>query len=286
MMTAATDTSVRDPSLIELKSHPPREGDGWCCWTGRGQTFRVDWFEATRPGSRTAVASAWEALVLVPAATAWIHHGGRRIETAGKAVAIVPAGGFEVELTPGGPCIVLTSLGPGENVAAINAGAYADPDARILPCEPAYRRRTGSDTVRVLAIADVTAPADKPRLKMLQTATLSINWVEYDGPRNRAALSPHAHSRFEQGSLGISGRFVHHLRVEWGSDANLWQDDRHAELAPPSLMVVPAGLIHTSEGVGPGHHLLIDIFSPPRADFRAKGWIANADDYDAPEDVQ
>jgi hypothetical protein len=285
-MTTATETSVRDPSLIELKAHPPHEGDGWRCWTGRGQTFRVDWFEATRPGARAPVASPWEALVLLPGAPAWIHHDGRRIEAVGNGVAIVPAGRFEVEPAPGAPCIVLTSLGFGDDCPAINVATYSEPDPRILPCEPAYRRRSDPELVRVLPIAEVMAPPEKPRLKMLQTATLSINWVEYDGPRNRAALSPHAHSRFEQGSLGISGRFMHHLRTEWGADANQWQDDRHVELAPPSLMVVPVRLIHTSEGIGPGHHLLIDIFSPPRADFRAKGWIANAGDYDAPEGAE
>lgn len=286
MPPTIAESSVRHPSLIELTAHPPHEGDGWRRWTGRGQTFRVDWFEATRPGARAAVASPWEALVLVPQAAVRIHRGGQRIDAAGHAVAIVPPGGFEVEPAPGAPCIVLTSLGPGDDGPAINADAYRDPDPRILPCEPAYRRRGDADRVRVLPIAEVRAPADKPRLKMLQTATLSINWVEYDGPRDRAALSPHAHARFEQGSLAIAGRFVHHLRVEWGSDANQWQDDRHAELGPPSLMVVPVRLVHTSEGIGPGRHLLIDIFSPPRADFRAKGWIANADDYDAPEDAR
>ena len=126
---------------------------------------------------------------------------------------------------------------------------------------------------------EVSAPADNPRLKFLQTQTLSINWVEYQGPRNRAALSPHAHSDFEQGSLALAGNFVHHLRAPWGPDANAWQDDRHEAMGSPSLLVVPVELIHTSEGVGPGHHLLIDIFCPPRADFIAKGWMANASDY-------
>ena len=71
--------------------------------------------------------------------------------------------------------------------------------------------------------------------------------------------------------------------MQWGENAQFWQEDRHARLASPSLMVVPVGLVHTSEGVGTGHHLLIEVFSPPRADFIAKGWIANAGDYAAPE---
>ena len=280
-MTAA----VRNPTLLELKSAAPRRGDGWQCWTARGQAFRVDWLEASRSGARVRIDSPWEAMMVVPDAPAAIHRDGRRTETVPGSVAIVPAGGFAIAPAPGAPCIVLTSLRAGDASDAINADAYREPDPRIMPCEPAYRPRRGGDTVRVLPIAAVRAPADKPRLKMLQSATLSINWVEYEGPRDRTALSPHAHTDFEQGSLGIVGSFMHHLRVEWGPDATQWQDDRHVRLESPSLMVVPVRLTHTSEGVGPGRHLLIDVFSPPRADFRARGWIANAGDYDPPEGV-
>ena len=44
-------------------------------------------------------------------------------------------------------------------------------------------------------------------------------------------------------------------------------------------MLVPINLIHTSEGVHNEHHLMIDIFSPPRRDFIAKGWVENAAGY-------
>ena len=117
---------------------------------------------------------------------------------------------------------------------------------------------------------------------MFQSETLSINWAEYDGPRDRAMLSPHSHDDFEQGSLGLQGDFVHHLRWPWGRNSNLWRDDQHVQLGSPSLMVVPPQVIHTTEGVGPGRHLLIDVFSPPRSDFIAKNWIFNASHYAAP----
>ena len=90
-----------------------------------------------------------------------------------------------------------------------------------------------------LALADIKAPADKPRLKMLQTDTLSVNLVEYEGVRDRTALSPHSHADFEQGSLAIAGGFVHHLRVPWAADANLWRDDEHLVAPSPSLVVIP-----------------------------------------------
>ena len=48
----------------------------------------------------------------------------------------------------------------------------------------------------------------------------------------------------------------------------------------PSVAVIPVHLVHTTEGVGPERHLLIDVFSPPRRDFIAKGWVANAGNYE------
>jgi hypothetical protein len=58
------------------------------------------------------------------------------------------------------------------------------------------------------------------------------------------------------------------------------------KLAPsPSVLVIPPELIHTTEGVGLGHHLLIDIFAPPRRDFIAKNWVFNATDYRDPREV-
>jgi hypothetical protein len=47
--------------------------------------------------------------------------------------------------------------------------------------------------------------------------------------------------------------------------------------------VVPPELIHTTEGVNGGHHLLIDIFAPPRRDFIAKSWMLNASAYRDPQ---
>jgi hypothetical protein len=108
---------------------------------------------------------------------------------------------------------------------------------------------------------------------------MSLNWVDYDGPRDRKSLSPHFHEDFEQASLAAAGNFVHHLRVTWGSDADEWRDDVHMGARSPSILIIPPGLIHTSEGVGPGRHLLIDLFTPPRRDFIARKWMLNSSEY-------
>lgn len=285
-MPLSTPDAVRQPSLLD----PTRNGaalnaaipDGIGQWTGRGQNFAVNWTRAGTEGAHTHIDSMFETMVLVLDAAVAIAGEGQRAEAAPRNICLLPPGAWTLQLAPGATCVVLSSLPAGHDAGALNEDAYADPDPRIVPVGAPYRPVRDADRIRMLPIDQVSASPDKPRLKMLQSATLSINWVEYDGPRNRQALSPHSHTSFEQGSLALAGDFEHHLRVEWGPDADAWQDDRHVKLGSPSLMVVPVQIIHTSEGVGPGRHLLIDVFSPPRADFIANGWVANSGDYAAP----
>lgn len=274
-----TTTPVLPPTLLDFSAEcaAPRAA----AWDARGQNFHVTWRRAGAEPLRLDTASADELMLIVLDAPVDIESEGRApVNAPARTIAILPAGTWRLVLAPQATCAVLRSLrAPDADGSARNAAAYREADPRIVSVGTPYRALRDADAVRLLPIEQVQASKDKPRLKMLQTATLSINWVEYEGPRDRSALSPHAHSSFEQGSLGLAGDFVHHLRTPWGPDAGLWQDDRHAALASPSLMVVPVNLVHTSEGVGPGHHLLIDIFSPPRADFIASGWVFNAADY-------
>ena len=222
-------------------------------------------------------------MVLLPDVGATIEGGARSVDLKARSVAIVPAGEFWIQLAGAGTCCVLKSnSGETDGAAVANRATYAKADPRVAPFGPPYLRRADHGAIRVFDIDAVQAPKDNPRLKMLQSATMSINWVEYDGPRDRKALSPHSHKDFEQGSLALAGEFRHHLRVEWGSNANLWQDDLHVAASSPSVLIIPPEIIHTSEGVNGGRHLLIDIFSPPRKDFIAKNWIANASEYQAP----
>ena len=269
----AHPNAVRQPSLLN-KPHPSQ-------WTGRGQNFAATWIYAGSEGSRTHVESADEIMLLVQDAAIRISGNGKAADAPARSICILPAGQWDVSLEPKATCVVLTSLREGATAHAINESAYAPRDTRIAPVGTPYKVLRAGSEIRIFSIDSVSASKDKPRLKMLQTATMSINWVEYEGPRDREALSPHSHKSFEQGSLALAGDFTHHLRVEWGENANLWQEDKHAVLNSPSLLVVPVQLIHTTEGVGEGRHLLIDIFSPPRADFIAKGWVANSGDYEA-----
>lgn len=209
-----------------------------------------------------------ETMVLLLDVGATIDGTAPTCDAPARAVCILPPGQHVVRRAAPGTCVVLRG----------DPEPAADRDPRLVMPVP-HRRRDDNGTVRVHAVDNLPLTGASGRLRMLQSSTLSINWVEYDGPRDRSTLSPHSHRDFEQGSLALRGDFVHHLRTPWGPDADRWQDDEHLAASSPSLLVIPAEVEHTSEGVGNGPHLLIDVFSPPRADFIAKGMVANAGDY-------
>ena len=278
-MNGSTDVT-RELGMIEFHEHAAESVAGAKRWLARAQNFIVEWIEAGATDSVVHFSSAYETMVLVFGTAARLSCGLQTAQAQPRSVCIVPPGAASVRLHVGGTCAVLASqrndLG-GRTV--LNDTTFAEPDGRITPSLPPFRRLDPSTTITVVPIDSFAAPANNPRLKMLQSETLSINWVEYDGLRDRRALSPHSHADLEQGSLAVAGHFVHHLRQSWGKNADLWREDRHLQVGSPSLMLVPINLIHTSEGVHNEHHLMIDIFSPPRRDFIAKGWVENAAGY-------
>ena len=276
---------TRELSMIEFHRHAPADNGGARRWLTRAQNFSVEWIEAHQDGAEVHCCSAHETMVLVFDQAAQLLHGqATGAQAPPRSVCIVPAGTVTVRMAAGGICVVLASERDDQSGrAGLNAAHFEQHDTRITPSTPAFERRSATASVQVIAIDSFAAPANNPRLKMLQSSTLSINWVDYDGPRDRRTLSPHSHADLEQGSLAVAGHFVHHLRQTWGKNADVWRDDQHLEVGSPSLMVVPVNLIHTSEGVHEGHHLLIDVFSPPRRDFIAKGWVHNAADYLDPQ---
>nr|WKF56358.1 hypothetical protein HUO10_000813 [Paraburkholderia busanensis] len=268
-MTTSTETGVRGTAVYDLAPGA----------VARGQNFFVQWLQGD--GAAFNATSPREMFLLLPEDGAEVRVGdGPARQVPGRSVCVVPAGDVSVRPAQGGRAVLIASARADLAAdAACNAGDYEVPDARIVSSDAGYRRTHGVGELQIIGIDDITPPADKPRLKMLQTDTLSINWVEYQDARDRSKLSPHSHAEFEQGSLAIEGHFIHHLRVQWGPDANAWRDDEHLEAGPASMIAVPVQLIHTTEGVGAGRHLLIDVFSPPRHDFIGKGWVANAADY-------
>lgn len=250
----------------------------------RGQNFLIEWFEASQ-ATTLDYSSSDETMVILFDTSGTISGEGRNANAPRRSLSIVPAGAYEVSIREAGRGCILSTERKDTPPAALNAASYRTPDPRVAAVGPSWQHTSSAHDIRVFEIDRMNAPADNPRLKMLQSATMSINWVDYDGPRDRAALSPHSHADFEQASLAVAGDFMHHLRVPWGKDANAWRDDEHKLAGSPSVLVIPPDLIHTTEGVGAGHHLLIDVFAPPRRDFIAKNWVLNAADYRDPRKV-
>lgn len=278
---------VRERLFTDFARLPPEALGAHRHWLARAQNFWLEWIafgDGTGEGGATRVfESDCEMLLIAPRGVLHVSAADPAVAAADvppHTVAILPAGRYAVAGAASAACALIASQRAdlaGRRV--LGEAAYEIPDPRIVPTGRPYRRTARAGRIQVLDIDAIQASRDWPRLKMLQTETLSINIVEYAGPRDRAALSPHAHADFEQGSLAIAGDFVHHLRVPWGSDAGRWRDDEHLPAPSPSLLVVPVEMIHTTEGVGRGHHFLVDVFSPPRHDFIERGWVYNAGDY-------
>lgn len=252
--------------------------------SARAQNFFIEWLSAGAGAPAFELSSSDEAMLLTFDGGAKISRAGSVTEVGSRSLAVLPAGVCSVALEAGRACILSTSRAA--VTSPLNAASYDTPDKRVAPVGSAWRRTGDPERIQVFDIDRVKAPADNPRLKMFQSATMSINWVDYDGPRDRTKLSPHAHADLEQASLAVVGRFVHHTRVAWGNNANVWRPDRHLPADSPSVVVIPPEIIHTTEGVGPGHHLLIDIFAPPRRDFIARNWVLNSHEYADPSQAR
>lgn len=279
----ASDDRVRERGFGDFSTLAPESIGPHRHWLMRAQNFWVEWIEFGEGDGAPSFDSPFETLLLATGAALHVSPADPAVPAAdvpAHSLAILPPGRYAVAGQARAACALIASQrGDLDGRRVLNSQAYATLDGRVVPAGRPYRRKKPSARIEVLDIDAIMASRDKPRLKMLQTETLSINIVEYRGPRDRAALSPHAHAEFEQGSLALSGDFVHHLRVPWAADADQWRSDEHLAAPSPSLLVVPVEMIHTTEGVGDGHHFLLDVFSPPRADFIDKGWVFNAPDY-------
>jgi len=111
---------------------------------------------------------------------------------------------------------------------------------------------------------------------------MMVPYARFLEPRDETALSPHSHADFEQGSIALEGDWLHHLRVPWTVNRRDWRPDRHLKVGSPSTTIIPAGVIHTSQGIAGEGMRLIDVFAPPRVDFSERGLVDNAADYPMP----
>lgn len=280
--TVDPTTPIKPSQWIEfLDSEPttvtPR---GSRTWIARAANLVIAYTDA-RAGdefARTQHPDEYTVLMYSDSAAVHVTAGSETADVAEEAFVVIPPGNSAVRAESDGVIIRLFSTVADDlRAAALNADAYADPDLRAAPLAP-WPDPVGGFRLRVYRLADT--PITEGRFgRIFRTTTVMVNFLaEEPQPRNARKLSPHHHDDFEQISLGVKGRFVHHIRYPWGPDSTQWREDEHREIGTPSICIIPPPTVHTTQGVG-AHQQLIDIFAPPREDFSASGWVLNADDY-------
>lgn len=288
-LAAATPTVVVDPSTpikrsqwIEFLALEPTEvaPNGSRTWNARAVNLVLSYTEAKAGDifSRTGQPDEYAVLMYSDSAAIRVAAGGESAEIAEEAFVVVPPGDSTVEVVADGILIRLfSSVAEDLREGSLNAVDYAEPDLRAAPLVP-WPDPVGGFALRVYPLAD--HPIAEGRFgRIFRTTNLMVNFLaEEPAPRDKHKLSPHFHDDFEQISLAVKGTFVHHIRYPWGPDSAQWRPDERREIATPSICIIPPPTVHTTQGIGE-HQQLIDIFSPPRDDFSASGWVVNADDY-------
>jgi hypothetical protein len=249
----------------------------------RGQHFVVAYTEAVDLTSLSRPEQPDEYMVLVPdrQGKVRIHVEDGVTDVDGSHLVVVPPGASTITSAPGRIVRIFTSQSPDLVRRCINAASYAIPHRYVGSFDP-WPSPSGGFHLRVY---DLNVPNQQGRFgRIFRCTGLMVNvlypWL---GPRDASRLSPHHHDDFEQGVLALEGEYIQHHRWAWTPDRTEWREDQHTTVTSPSLLVIPPPAIHTTQAVGEGINQIVDIFSPPRADFsQLSGWVLNADDYPAP----
>ena len=243
-------------------------------WIMRSGNFVVS-FAKCVAGEKLNRDNIDEHFLYLPEGAAQIKIDGQvSILKAGE-VAIIPPGKSEIIATEAALLIrIFTNKNQDLLQKSINKEIYQD-GAPEISKPISWPDPIGGFKLRVYSLSDY---ADRP-MRMFRTKDLMINIFDFQGPRDTKALSPHHHDDFEQGSLAITGDWVHALRYPWSKNLADWRDDEHLQIKSPSLLIIPAKVIHTSRPVTEGNNQLLDIFSPPRMDFAKLNWVCNSDEY-------
>ncbi len=261
-------------------------------WITRGGNFAVCYSEVAAGAVLARRNDAEESMVILPpgGATATIAAGGVTVEAGNNSLTIMPPGDSRITATADGVIARIFSRAAADIMdMASNRTAYADGAPELAPPDPWPAPYDGF-RLRHYPLAPYARP-DGPRIqpRAFRSTNMLVNvFVHYRTRRGNNGLSPHWHDDFEQASLCLSGTWVHHMRYNWGADASRWWPDDHSEMATPSVIIIPARAIHTSQDVGVDgpESSLYDIFCPPRLDFAAKkGFCINEDEYPLPADA-
>ncbi len=278
----AVPTEFADVKHVKMYELSPCESAlGTKTWWMRGQNFFLAYSEAVDGEQFERKGQKDEYVVLLPDqdSEAVVSWNGQEFRVQGYSLIVVPHGYSQVTLTKGGRVVRLFSVRNDDlKELPLNKSDYLNSDPNVAAFEP-WPESIDGPAVRVYCL-DV--PQEEGRFgRIFRCSTFMVNVLyPYDGPRDPSKLSPHAHDDFEQCSLVLEGEFVHHLRWPWTTDKTKWRPDNHEHCSAPSVSIMPAGVIHTSEAVGAGTNWLVDIFCPPRLDFsKQPGWVLNEKEY-------
>lgn len=288
-----SELSSRKSSKVVFHDIPPQEtsaDDKAKTWITRGGNFAVTYSEVEAGAVLERENNPEEYMVILPpdGTTATIEAGGKTIEAKPDSLTIVPPGPSKVTATSNGViCRIISKAADDVIAKASNAAAYADGGPELAPVDLWPEPKDGFK-LRYYDLTPYFDPAgERIQPRCFRSTNMLVNlFGYYTTRRDTTKLSPHWHDDFEQASLTLKGKWIHHTRYNWGADLKNWWPDDDSEMDTPSVMIIPARSIHTSRDTGPDgpESSLYDIFCPPRFDFASKpGFCINEDEYPLPD---
>lgn len=263
-------------------SAPDLEGPGHRTWITRGANLVIVVSDVTAGAELTRSDQPDEYMVFLARGAAIVRAGHETVAADAETLTIVPPGASSVTATTDGRIVRVFSTQAADMTAlASNAAVYKDGAPEVAPIVP---WPTPPDGFRLRSYKPLAYDKPDTNMRIFRSTNLMVNvMTRRDGPRDPKKLSPHSHDDLEQCSVVLEGDYVHHLRWPWTPDQTSWREDEHVGIGAPSVTVIPAKVIHTSNNVGPARSWLLDVFAPPRLDFsRRPGMVLNADDYPMP----
>jgi len=270
----------REPSVGRHYAEPPQlTAEGVRSWITRGANFVVACSRA-EAGATLSGEARDEQFVYALDGGIVVEAGGQQERLDVEDLAIVPPGAWTLRFERAAQLVQLVTADEALATRAVNASVYEGGAPEVAPIE-AWPEPVGG--YRLRRYSTLAAYARGGMVHAFRTRKLMmVPYARFLEPRDETQLSPHSHADFEQGSVALEGEWLHHLRVPWGADRRRWRPDAHLQVGSPSTLVIPAGIVHTSQGVAGEGMRLVDVFAPPRLDFSQRGWVDNAADYPMP----
>ena len=268
-----------EAETIRFSDHPPIETPGGLTWYARAQNFLIAYSRLENSAVLETEVDGYEHMVGLVEGSIAIHTTAGSGEAVADAVAIVPPG--RSTITAQTDTVLFRIFAPAPPTLAdkcLNWSSYDLPRDNVAQFE-LWPEPTNGYQLRIYQYADL--PPDARRI--FRSRNIMLNWAGHPGgvARDLKKFTPHSHDDFEQGSLELWGEYTHYLRYPWEADFTAWRDDQRLPVTPPGLTIMPARVIHTSQGTAE-RNCLADVFAPPRLDFSLAGYVYNADEYPMP----